>query len=218
MAHRTRNALATKSSMYSRARREKRFTMRIGEMTPKGCREILAHTSLGRLGCSREDQPYVVPIYFVYEPDHLYGFATDGQKIDWMRTNPKVCVELDEIRNHFQWTSVVLYGRYPRIARPAPICRGTRPRAEALRNTRPLVANGICFSEAQVRRRFHTAAVLLHRNRLHDRLSRGRRRPRICERCRHTNVIEADVNMSAGKPPLPTFRSCYIPPRRSPYL
>ena len=86
--------------------------MRIGEMTQKDCREVLAHTFLGRLGCSREDQPYVVPIYFVYEPDHLYGFATDGQKIDWMRTNPKVCVEMDEITNHFQWTSVVLYGRY----------------------------------------------------------------------------------------------------------
>lgn len=53
-----------------------------------------------------------MPIYFVYEPDHLYGFTTEGQKVDWMRTNPKVCVEIDEITNHFQWTSVVLYGRY----------------------------------------------------------------------------------------------------------
>jgi nitroimidazol reductase NimA-like FMN-containing flavoprotein (pyridoxamine 5'-phosphate oxidase superfamily) len=53
--------------------------MRIGEMTATDCREILTRISLGRLGCSREDQPYVVTIYFVYEPDHLYGFATDDQ-------------------------------------------------------------------------------------------------------------------------------------------
>jgi nitroimidazol reductase NimA-like FMN-containing flavoprotein (pyridoxamine 5'-phosphate oxidase superfamily) len=90
----------------------KRLTMRMGEMTSKECREILTRTSIGRLGCSHDDQPYVVPIYFVYEPDHLYGFATDGQKIEWMRTNPKVCVESDEITSHFQWTSVILYGRY----------------------------------------------------------------------------------------------------------
>ena len=43
--------------------------MRIGEMTATDCREILTRISLGRLGCSREDQPYVVTIYFVYEPD-----------------------------------------------------------------------------------------------------------------------------------------------------
>jgi nitroimidazol reductase NimA-like FMN-containing flavoprotein (pyridoxamine 5'-phosphate oxidase superfamily) len=86
--------------------------VRIEEMTAKACHEILARTNIGRLGCSREDQPYVVPIYFVYEPDHLYSFSTEGQKIEWMRANPKVCVEIDEIANHFQWTSVVLYGHY----------------------------------------------------------------------------------------------------------
>jgi uncharacterized protein len=111
--------------------------MRIGEMTPRECRDILVHTSLGRLGCSREDQPYVVPIYFVYEPDHLYGFATDGQKIDWMRTNPKVCVEMDEIANHFQWTSVVLYGRYRELP-DLPQYAEEREHARKLLETRSL--------------------------------------------------------------------------------
>jgi uncharacterized protein len=86
--------------------------MQLEEMAAKDCREMLKRASLGRLGCSREDQPYVVPIYFVYEPDHLYGFATEGQKIEWMRSNPKVCVEVDEITNHFEWASIVLYGQY----------------------------------------------------------------------------------------------------------
>jgi uncharacterized protein len=86
--------------------------MRIGEMTDEECKKMLTHTSIGRLGCSRENQPYIVPIYFVYEPDHLYGFSTEGQKIEWMRANPKVCVEIDEITNHYQWSSVALYGRY----------------------------------------------------------------------------------------------------------
>ena len=81
-------------------------------MTENDCREILTRVSIGRLACSRHDQPYIVPIYFAYEPDLLYGFTTAGQKIEWMRTNPKVCVEIDEIANHSQWTSVVLLGRY----------------------------------------------------------------------------------------------------------
>jgi nitroimidazol reductase NimA-like FMN-containing flavoprotein (pyridoxamine 5'-phosphate oxidase superfamily) len=111
--------------------------MRIGEMTAKDCQGILTRISIGRLGCSREDQPYVVPIYFVYEPDHLYGFATDGQKIDWMRTNPKVCVEIDEITDHFQWTSVVLYGRYRELP-DMPLYAEERDHARKLLETRSL--------------------------------------------------------------------------------
>ena len=86
--------------------------MLIEAMTTRACQEILTRSSIGRLGCSHDDQPYVLPIFFLYEPDHLYGFATDGQQIEWMRTNPKVCVEVDEITNHSEWTSVVLFGRY----------------------------------------------------------------------------------------------------------
>ena len=111
--------------------------MQIEEMTLKECRGILARTSFGRLGCSREDQPYVVPIYFVFEPDHLYGFGTDGQKIDWMRTNPKVCVELDEIVTQFQWTSVILYGRYRELP-DLPQCAEEREHARMLLEARSL--------------------------------------------------------------------------------
>jgi hypothetical protein len=46
------------------------------------------------------------------EPDHLYGFTSAGQKIEWMRTDPRVSVEVDEIANHFQWESVILTGHF----------------------------------------------------------------------------------------------------------
>jgi nitroimidazol reductase NimA-like FMN-containing flavoprotein (pyridoxamine 5'-phosphate oxidase superfamily) len=35
-----------------------------------------------------------------------------GQKIEWMRSNPLVCVEVDEVRSHIDWASVVVRGRY----------------------------------------------------------------------------------------------------------
>ncbi|HME13277.1 MAG TPA: pyridoxamine 5'-phosphate oxidase family protein [Candidatus Acidoferrum sp.] len=86
--------------------------MRIEKISTKECRWILMRDLIGRLACSREDQPYVVPIYFAYEPDHLYGFTTEGQKIEWMRANPRVCVEVDDIANRFQWESVIITGRF----------------------------------------------------------------------------------------------------------
>jgi nitroimidazol reductase NimA-like FMN-containing flavoprotein (pyridoxamine 5'-phosphate oxidase superfamily) len=86
--------------------------MLICDMNAQECRDLLTRLGVGRLACSHYDQPYMVPVYFAYEPDRLYGFATFGQKIDWMRSNPLVCVEADEVRSHFEWQSVIVLGRY----------------------------------------------------------------------------------------------------------
>ena len=86
--------------------------MRITKMQDRDCRDALARLGFGRLGCARDNQPYIVPIYFAYEPDHLYGFATLGQKIEWMRSNPRVCVQADEVLSNDNWISVVALGRY----------------------------------------------------------------------------------------------------------
>jgi uncharacterized protein len=86
--------------------------MIIREMSPQECRDLLARLSFGRLACARKNQPYVVPIYFTLKADRLYGFATVGQKIEWMRSNPLVCVEADEVPSHDKWMTVVAQGRY----------------------------------------------------------------------------------------------------------
>jgi nitroimidazol reductase NimA-like FMN-containing flavoprotein (pyridoxamine 5'-phosphate oxidase superfamily) len=91
--------------------------MLIHDLTAEQCREVLARSSLGRLACARADQPYIVPIFFSFasQEDCLYGFSTLGQKIDWMRGNPKVCVEVEEIAGQYQWTTIVVFGRYEEI-------------------------------------------------------------------------------------------------------
>jgi len=92
--------------------------MVINEMSKDECGAFLASASLGRLGCSLDNQPYVVPIYFVYEPDSIYVFSTFWQKTEWMRANPKVCLQADEITNQSQWRSVIASGRYQELSQP----------------------------------------------------------------------------------------------------
>ncbi len=75
---------------------------------------MLAHTHLGRLACARGMQPYIVPIHFAYQNNWLYGFSVLGQKIDWMRANPLVCVEADQMRREL-WATVVVFGRYEEL-------------------------------------------------------------------------------------------------------
>jgi len=89
--------------------------MLIQNMTAQESRIFLGRIGMGRLGCSRSNQPYVIPIYFAYEGDRLFGFSTFGQKIDWMRANPLVCVEADEVFSHNNWRSVVVLGRFEEL-------------------------------------------------------------------------------------------------------
>lgn len=56
-----------------------------------------------------------MPVYFVYDKNSLYSFPTVGQKIEWMRANPLVCVEADEVVRPEQWVSVVVFGRYEEL-------------------------------------------------------------------------------------------------------
>ena len=92
--------------------------MTLSEMSEKECLEVLARAAIGRLGCALDNQPYVVPIYLAYEPGFIYVFSTYGKKIEWMRANPKVCVEVDEVRSQTEWMSVVADGRYEELPEP----------------------------------------------------------------------------------------------------
>jgi nitroimidazol reductase NimA-like FMN-containing flavoprotein (pyridoxamine 5'-phosphate oxidase superfamily) len=92
--------------------------MRIVAISKEECIETLERVSIGRLGCSLGDQPYVVPVAFSYEPDSIYIFSTVGKKINWMRQNPKVCLQVDEIGNLRNWLSVIVTGTYLELSEP----------------------------------------------------------------------------------------------------
>ena len=89
--------------------------MFIHEMSENECRIALKHASFGRLACARDNQPYVIPTYFASEGVYLYGCSTLGQKIEWMRANPRVCVEIDERTGHEEWMSVIVFGHYEEL-------------------------------------------------------------------------------------------------------
>jgi len=92
--------------------------MRIDELNDNECREFLSQSSMARLGCSLNDQPYIIPVGFAYEDNFIYVFATLGKKIEWMRTNPKVCVQVDESKGQSDWVSVIANGEYQELPEP----------------------------------------------------------------------------------------------------
>ena len=110
--------------------------MVIHEMTQGECRAMLAGTNVARLACARNNQPYIVPIRVDLDREFLYGYATLGQKIEWMRQNPLVCLEIDELTSHGHWANVVVFGHYEELSH-TPKYEDARTVAEALFQTHP---------------------------------------------------------------------------------
>lgn len=112
--------------------------MRIRELSAKECGEILQRSELGHLACARHDQPYIVPIHFSFDAarDCLYAVSGAGQKIQWMRENPKVCIEVEDITDKNHWTTVLIFGVFQELE-DTPDGAPARARALELFQSRP---------------------------------------------------------------------------------
>jgi uncharacterized protein len=112
--------------------------MFIKELIRDECFKILTEIRVGRIACARENQPYIVPFHYGYDGgEYLYAFSTFGQKIEWMRKNPKVCVEIDDINNQIDWTSLIIFGLYEELS-DTPEFANERTHAHELLSRHPM--------------------------------------------------------------------------------
>ena len=89
--------------------------MLIHDMTRQASIDLLARMRLGRLACAHQGQPYIIPIHYAYDDNYIYSFSTLGQKIAWMRANPLVCMEVDELDSPQDWATVIVSGKYEEL-------------------------------------------------------------------------------------------------------
>jgi nitroimidazol reductase NimA-like FMN-containing flavoprotein (pyridoxamine 5'-phosphate oxidase superfamily) len=83
--------------------------------------EILRQAEVGRLGTLVDGSPYVVPMNFCYVEDRIYLHSfRDGKKIKGIKSNPRVCFEVDEgeiitgetpCAYSWRYTSVIVNGK-----------------------------------------------------------------------------------------------------------
>ena len=85
------------------------------DLTRTQCEELLARNHYAHLGCIIDDEPYVVPITYVFREGILYGATHEGRKIDAMRARPKVCVQTETVASPHEWESVVCMGRFEEV-------------------------------------------------------------------------------------------------------
>jgi nitroimidazol reductase NimA-like FMN-containing flavoprotein (pyridoxamine 5'-phosphate oxidase superfamily) len=113
------------------------WSMIVRELPIDECKTALSTAKFGRLACAHENQPFIVPVHFAADGDYVYLFSMPGQKIDWMRQNPRVCLELDAVSNQEEWTSIVALGTYEELL-DTPEHQEDRRHALELLQVRPM--------------------------------------------------------------------------------
>jgi nitroimidazol reductase NimA-like FMN-containing flavoprotein (pyridoxamine 5'-phosphate oxidase superfamily) len=108
----------------------------VEEMTAEDCRKVMSSAAFGRLGSVQDGQPYVVPVSFAADREYAYLFSMPGRKVDSMRKNPRVCLEVDRVSSQTLWMSIVVLGRYEELP-DTPESRPDRMRAQELLSGHP---------------------------------------------------------------------------------
>ena len=90
----------------------------IKDLSPDKSRELLRRERLARLGCIADGEPYIVPVSYISDGEHALVHSLPGRKIMAMRANPRVCLQVDDIEDEFNWKSVIAFGVYEEIRNP----------------------------------------------------------------------------------------------------
>ncbi len=76
---------------------------------------VLRSEVVGRIGCSVNGHPYVVPVSYVYADGAIYAHSGEGLKLRMMRQNRDVCFEVDHIEDLVNWHSVICWATYEEL-------------------------------------------------------------------------------------------------------
>ncbi len=79
-------------------------------------RKLLSEKKFGHLGCVTETgEPYVVPVNYIYLDDSIYLHSLPGKKLDALRSNPKICLQVERIEDDCHWQSVIATGEFTEV-------------------------------------------------------------------------------------------------------
>ncbi len=87
----------------------------LGKLTDVQISNILLSQSVCRLACTDGKKPYVVPVTYAYDGKYMYGQTMEGTKLNILRKNPNVCMQIDIINSSNNWQSVIVFGKFEEL-------------------------------------------------------------------------------------------------------
>ena len=90
----------------------------IKNLNENEARELLYDRKFGHLGCVLgSGEPYVVPVNYLFKDDEIYIHCLPGQKLDALRANGKVCLQVEKIGKSCRWKSAIAFGEFQEVKR-----------------------------------------------------------------------------------------------------
>ena len=86
-----------------------------GQLQDHEIEDLLKHQLIARLGCFADGKVYVVPISFAYDGKSIYALSREGMKVEMMRKNPQVCLQIDNLGQMDNWQSVIVWGSFEEL-------------------------------------------------------------------------------------------------------
>lgn len=87
----------------------------LGNLQPQEIETVLKNQLVGRIGCSSDGETYIVPISYAYDGNYIYCHTKEGKKTTIMRKNPRICFQVDEMKNMANWRSVIVQGEFEEL-------------------------------------------------------------------------------------------------------
>ena len=78
--------------------------------------KVISENIIGRLGCHADEETYVVPVSYAYDGTYIYFRSFEGLKLSMMRKNPKICFQIDTIKDMTNWDSVIVWGIFEELS------------------------------------------------------------------------------------------------------
>jgi nitroimidazol reductase NimA-like FMN-containing flavoprotein (pyridoxamine 5'-phosphate oxidase superfamily) len=87
----------------------------LGTLSSDEIERLLQRETIARLGCHDGTRTYIVPITYTYVDGDLLGHSVEGLKLQMLRKNPHVCVEVEQVHNLANWSSVIAWGSFEEL-------------------------------------------------------------------------------------------------------
>ena len=87
----------------------------LGVLNKEQINNKLQSQSICRLGCIDDDHVYIVPVTYFFNGNCIFAQSREGKKINLLRKNPKVCIEIDIINSMNNWQCVIAQGIFEEL-------------------------------------------------------------------------------------------------------
>jgi hypothetical protein len=82
----------------------------IRELTVPEMHALLRAERVGRVAFEWREHVDVQPIHYVFDGEAIYARTSPGSKLTALRHSPWVAFEVDDVRDTYEWRSVVAHG------------------------------------------------------------------------------------------------------------